>query len=390
MIRRPPRSTLFPYTTLFRSRQCERFLRAGEDEVEAPRSSPAIGLDGRASERGDGIHEQQHVVELAHDTGERLDVLEHARGRFRVDQGHRVDRRAAQRVAQHVGLDGAAERHVEPDALFAAGTHQVGEALAERAVDERQRAVPYAVPHRHLHEAGRRGGTHEHRTGSPEQPGERCFHPGEQLLHRSRAVSDHRPLHGREDLGVDVGGTGQKKPPERGRRRDGGGHAPARARSSTSPSSTTSFVFTRRTPSSPQSLSSCSETSLSIPFTASVTTKRRVWGRRSSRPWTAALSHTSVATPYSTMSSGASTSSTVCTFSFVNTSKRCLWNRTSPWCARSRSARAFASVLAGSMTSGSPSAVSGIFFWPAVPRIQCAGKVLCQSGLSEISGCPMT
>src|SRR2546425_4199083 len=66
MIRRPPRSTLFPYTTLFRSRQCERFLRAGEDEVEAPRSSPAIGLDGRARERGDGIHErsEEHTSEL--------------------------------------------------------------------------------------------------------------------------------------------------------------------------------------------------------------------------------------------------------------------------------------------------------------------------------------
>src|SRR6266496_5730157 len=28
MIRRPPRSTLFPYTTLFRSRQCARATRA--------------------------------------------------------------------------------------------------------------------------------------------------------------------------------------------------------------------------------------------------------------------------------------------------------------------------------------------------------------------------
>src|SRR3989442_7954007 len=28
MIRRPPRSTLFPYTTLFRSEECERYFRA--------------------------------------------------------------------------------------------------------------------------------------------------------------------------------------------------------------------------------------------------------------------------------------------------------------------------------------------------------------------------
>src|SRR2546430_1500183 len=40
------------------------------------------------------------------------------------------------------------------------------------------------------------------------------------------------------------------------------------------------------------------------------------------------------------------------------------------------------------MTSGSRSAVSGIFFWPGVPRKQCAGKVVFQSGCSEISEQP--
>src|SRR5256885_8817053 len=37
MIRRPPRSTLFPYTTLFRS------LRAGQAEVEADRVGRPLG-----------------------------------------------------------------------------------------------------------------------------------------------------------------------------------------------------------------------------------------------------------------------------------------------------------------------------------------------------------
>src|SRR5258708_1699726 len=32
MIRRPPRSTLFPYTTLFRSRRCEEEIRYALDE----------------------------------------------------------------------------------------------------------------------------------------------------------------------------------------------------------------------------------------------------------------------------------------------------------------------------------------------------------------------
>src|SRR5258707_2024558 len=33
MIRRPPRSTLFPYTTLFRSERCRRGARAGGSDV---------------------------------------------------------------------------------------------------------------------------------------------------------------------------------------------------------------------------------------------------------------------------------------------------------------------------------------------------------------------
>src|SRR5438874_8175744 len=43
MIRRPPRSTLFPYTTLFRSR-----VRAGD-------RLPAAGFDGAAARRGVGL-----------------------------------------------------------------------------------------------------------------------------------------------------------------------------------------------------------------------------------------------------------------------------------------------------------------------------------------------
>src|SRR5689334_24195844 len=36
MIRRPPRSTLFPYTTLFRSRRCEKPLPAPDLSRNAP------------------------------------------------------------------------------------------------------------------------------------------------------------------------------------------------------------------------------------------------------------------------------------------------------------------------------------------------------------------
>src|SRR5690242_21522359 len=43
MIRRPPRSTLFPYTTLFRSGQ----TRAGQIELLGARLAPRVGGRGR-------------------------------------------------------------------------------------------------------------------------------------------------------------------------------------------------------------------------------------------------------------------------------------------------------------------------------------------------------
>src|SRR2546430_16187219 len=48
MIRRPPRSTLFPYTTLFRSRQVSGRLRAPR-RARAPGAAP---FAGRAAARG--------------------------------------------------------------------------------------------------------------------------------------------------------------------------------------------------------------------------------------------------------------------------------------------------------------------------------------------------
>ena len=48
-----------------------------------------------------------------------------------MNEGHRVHRGATQRIAQHIGLDRAAERDVEPDALLAAGADQFRETFAE-------------------------------------------------------------------------------------------------------------------------------------------------------------------------------------------------------------------------------------------------------------------
>src|SRR2546427_5232581 len=46
MIRRPPRSTLFPYTTLFRSLRREQVDQAGRTDRQGPGAVPAGALPG--------------------------------------------------------------------------------------------------------------------------------------------------------------------------------------------------------------------------------------------------------------------------------------------------------------------------------------------------------
>src|SRR2546430_11544550 len=67
MIRRPPRSTLFPYTTLFRSgprkRRLEPDLRERvEDDLAARPAQAALGVEGQ---RVDGLHELARRLEAA-------------------------------------------------------------------------------------------------------------------------------------------------------------------------------------------------------------------------------------------------------------------------------------------------------------------------------------
>src|SRR5688572_31513421 len=64
MIRRPPRSTLFPYTTLFRSCTCHRTLLVGRGGLDAP------GVDRyvlRGSEKRDPEREQCHPHDAVRD-----------------------------------------------------------------------------------------------------------------------------------------------------------------------------------------------------------------------------------------------------------------------------------------------------------------------------------
>src|SRR3989442_9877804 len=71
MIRRPPRSTLFPYTTLFRSPLCAAYKRPEplvETLAQAPGSVPdpealeREGLDQRSEEHTSELQSRPHLV----------------------------------------------------------------------------------------------------------------------------------------------------------------------------------------------------------------------------------------------------------------------------------------------------------------------------------------
>src|SRR3712207_8391648 len=57
MIRRPPRSTLFPYTTLFRSLVAAALRRV-------PAGDPVPGLLGQAAEARGAVRSEEHTSEL--------------------------------------------------------------------------------------------------------------------------------------------------------------------------------------------------------------------------------------------------------------------------------------------------------------------------------------
>src|SRR3712207_8516743 len=70
MIRRPPRSTLFPYTTLFRSQR--RALGVHDADHESP--APAFG--GRDEGVPGGVGEAGLAAEVARRPGQRVLVLD--------------------------------------------------------------------------------------------------------------------------------------------------------------------------------------------------------------------------------------------------------------------------------------------------------------------------
>src|SRR5947209_15948964 len=63
MIRRPPRSTLFPYTTLFRSRPGRRVGPQGAAPLLRPRADAGV-RGGRGAQAGGGARSEEHTSEL--------------------------------------------------------------------------------------------------------------------------------------------------------------------------------------------------------------------------------------------------------------------------------------------------------------------------------------
>src|SRR2546426_8847787 len=62
MIRRPPRSTLFPYTTLFRSRADQRSLSVRIADTSAPRTKPSCtDIVSQAEPAGVSCHTRESV-----------------------------------------------------------------------------------------------------------------------------------------------------------------------------------------------------------------------------------------------------------------------------------------------------------------------------------------
>src|SRR2546430_7420293 len=63
MIRRPPRSTLFPYTTLFRSPTEQVMIVSGSAKVEMKGGSSAVlGAGGRSEEHTSELQSQSNLV----------------------------------------------------------------------------------------------------------------------------------------------------------------------------------------------------------------------------------------------------------------------------------------------------------------------------------------
>src|SRR3712207_5424538 len=103
MIRRPPRSTLFPYTTLFRSRRAHEL--EGVSNVDLYQllkllalRAYALGVDERAAE----LRLRRRVAEGQVDSDARAEVREAVRSEVRQRLRLAADERGRERLRGHV------------------------------------------------------------------------------------------------------------------------------------------------------------------------------------------------------------------------------------------------------------------------------------------------
>src|SRR3712207_9282719 len=101
MIRRPPRSTLFPYTTLFRSGQCHPI----DHLLEV--AKVAYAEAGLAPQREHG-HQGTGQLAVAYLEESLLQIVD---GGLAILQAHHVDRAIKARLPQGIGLIGRIEGH---------------------------------------------------------------------------------------------------------------------------------------------------------------------------------------------------------------------------------------------------------------------------------------
>src|SRR3989454_8568130 len=179
MIRRPPRSTLFPYTTLFRSR---RVLR---EVVREPRARELSRERERREERGQDRRVADTPVEAHPHEGREL--LAPARRRARTERADRLPALGRTDGAAHAGPVTALPRLVALDA-----PPRLDRVAAARRDLEKVRAVALVEPERRLREPG--GGAVDRREVAPDGVGHAV--DGLAVDRRQDALAPAQLLHG--------------------------------------------------------------------------------------------------------------------------------------------------------------------------------------------------
>src|SRR2546422_7937727 len=102
MIRRPPRSTLFPYTTLFRSLTPDGLEAAAALAVEIARAS-ALARKQRSEEHTSELQSRLHLVcRLLLEKKKKHSPQKHSNPRFTTNQSHAAEPHRIPRAARRL------------------------------------------------------------------------------------------------------------------------------------------------------------------------------------------------------------------------------------------------------------------------------------------------